>query len=142
MNAAKLLDRLEKVKQTGPDKWQALCPAHEDRSPSLSVREADDGTILLKCWAGCGAAEVVGAVGLELRDLFPERTPEPNVTKGRRRRSPWVPRDALAALAKEALYVSICAQDMAAGQALDDTERDRLMVASRRLLAASQEVSR
>jgi hypothetical protein len=142
MTAAKLLDRLEKVKQTGPDKWQALCPAHEDRSPSLSVREADDGTILLKCWAGCGAAEVVGAVGLELRDLFPERIPEPNVTKGRRRRSPWVPRDVLAALATDALFISICAEDQAKGQTLDDATRARLAAAGRRFLAAHAEVSR
>jgi hypothetical protein len=137
-----LLDRLEKVRQTAPDKWQARCPAHEDRSPSLSVREADDGTILLKCWTGCGAAEVVGAVGLELRDLFPERAPEPNVAKGRRRRSPWVPRDALQALATDALFVSICAEDMAKGQALDDDTRSRLATAGRRFLNAYAEVAR
>jgi hypothetical protein len=140
MSAARLLDRLERVKQTAPDKWQARCPSHDDKSPSLSVRETEDGTVLVKCWAGCGAADVMGAVGLELRDLFPERPPEPNVRKGKFRRSPWVPRDAFAALAVEALYVAICAEDVAKGEHLKPMERDRLMVASRRFLGAYQEV--
>ena len=68
-----LLDRLSHVKQTRPGRWQARCPAHDDRSPSLAITETAEGTILIKCWAGCGAGEIVGAVGLELRDLFPPR---------------------------------------------------------------------
>ena len=68
-----LLDRLTFVKQTRPNRWQARCPAHDDRSPSLAITETSEGTILIKCWAGCGAGEIVGAVGLELKDLFPPR---------------------------------------------------------------------
>ena len=68
-----LLDRLTHVKQTRPNRWQARCPAHDDRSPSLAITETAEGTILIKCWAGCGAGEIVGAVGLELKDLFPPR---------------------------------------------------------------------
>lgn len=67
-----LIPRLEYVKNIKPDRWQARCPAHEDRSPSLSVTETTDGTILIKCWAGCSAFEIVEAVGLELKDLFPQ----------------------------------------------------------------------
>lgn len=66
-----LLDRIDGAKKTGPDKWQARCPAHDDRSPSLSIKEGSNGTVLLKCWAGCSAQAIVKAVGLELRDLFP-----------------------------------------------------------------------
>ena len=68
-----LLERLDRVKQTRPDRWQACCPAHDDKSPSLTISETAEGTVLVKCWAGCGAAAIVGAVGLELRDLFPPR---------------------------------------------------------------------
>ncbi len=68
-----LLARLDGVKQAGPGKWQATCPAHDDRSPSLSIRETDDGTVLIHCWAGCGAAEIVAAAGLGLSDLFPPK---------------------------------------------------------------------
>lgn len=66
-----LLSRLECVKNIRPDRWQARCPAHDDRCPSLSVTETTDGTILIKCWAGCSASEIVSAVGLDLRNLFP-----------------------------------------------------------------------
>ena len=68
-----LLERLDRVRETGPGRWLARCPAHDDRHPSLSIRETEDGTILIKCWAGCSAADVVSAVGLEPRDLFPDR---------------------------------------------------------------------
>jgi len=48
----------------------ARCPAHEDSNPSLSVKEGDDGRVLLKCHAGCRAEAIVSALGIELRDLF------------------------------------------------------------------------
>lgn len=67
----RILERLERVKRSGSG-WTARCPGHEDRQNSLAVSEGDDGRVLLKCFAGCGAEQVVAAVGLELRDLFPE----------------------------------------------------------------------
>ena len=51
--------------------WQARCPAHEDRSPSLSIREGS-GAILLHCFAGCDTSEIVAALGLRMADLFDE----------------------------------------------------------------------
>lgn len=71
MSAETLLDRLEAVRG-GNGRWIARCPAHDDRSPSLSVRELPDGRLLVHCHAGCGAADVVAAVGLSLSDLFPD----------------------------------------------------------------------
>ena len=67
-----LLSQLQKVQQRGKGQWLACCPAHEDRSPSLAIKENSDGRILVKCFAGCGATDVVHAVGLTLADLFPE----------------------------------------------------------------------
>ena len=67
----KVLGRLQKVKQTGVSRWKACCPGHDDKDPSLSIREADDGKVLLHCWAGCTTAEITAAIGLGLRDLFP-----------------------------------------------------------------------
>lgn len=64
------LDRLEQVRSAGGG-YVALCPAHEDTSPSLSVSEGDEG-ILVKCHAGCSSEDIVGALELELRDLFYE----------------------------------------------------------------------
>ncbi len=67
----RLTSKLEHVKSKGPRKWIACCPAHDDHSPSLNIKETDDGTILLKCWSGCSALDVAQAVGLELKNLFP-----------------------------------------------------------------------
>lgn len=50
------------------------CPAHGDRGPSLSIKEADDdGRILVHCFAGCSAFEIVEAMGLRMTDLFNDR---------------------------------------------------------------------
>lgn len=57
--------------------WIARCPAHEDRNPSLSIGVGDDGRALLNCHAGCSTPAVVGAVGLEERDLFDAPTSPP-----------------------------------------------------------------
>lgn len=66
----KVLERLSKVKQRKPGQWMACCPAHDDRDPSLSIKEAHDGKVLLHCWSGCTADDIVAAIGLELSDLF------------------------------------------------------------------------
>ncbi|HJE71680.1 AAA family ATPase [Pseudomonas oryzihabitans] len=65
-----VLSRLERPKKSGKH-WIACCPAHEDRSPSLSVSESDDGKALVHCFAGCETRDVLGAIGLDLKDLFP-----------------------------------------------------------------------
>lgn len=66
----RVLSRLESVKRSGAG-WIARCPAHDDHHPSLSVQEGRDGRVLLKCHAGCLPKQIVRALGLEMRDLFP-----------------------------------------------------------------------
>lgn len=66
-----LLSRLTKVRVGSKQHWMACCPAHADRSPSLSIRQADDGKILIKCFAGCPTDHVLSAVRLSYSDLFP-----------------------------------------------------------------------
>lgn len=53
------------------DCWTAQCPAHDDRSPSLSIRELADGSVLLHCFAGCPTDDVVEALGIGMFELFP-----------------------------------------------------------------------
>lgn len=72
MSVQNILSSLKKVRKTGKSRWVACCPAHPDKSPSLSVADAD-GTILLHCFGGCEASAVMGALGIEPSDLFPER---------------------------------------------------------------------
>ena len=70
MSVHQLLDRLEGVRKSGEDRWNARCPAHEDRSPSLSIRELPDGRILLKCFAGCETGNVLASAGMRSRTFF------------------------------------------------------------------------
>jgi hypothetical protein len=56
--------------------WLGRCPAHDDRSPSLSIREGRDGRSLVRCFAGCEPSAIVQALGLELRDLFADAPPQ------------------------------------------------------------------
>jgi hypothetical protein len=76
MTLDEIIGRLQGVRRHGPAKAQALCPAHEDKRPSLSVDRADDGKLLLHCHAGCTLRDVLAAMELTERDLLPERTSE------------------------------------------------------------------
>jgi hypothetical protein len=67
------LGRLEKVSGNGDGQYKACCPAHDDQSPSMSVKATDDGTILVNCFAGCSTDEIVAALGLTTADLFAGR---------------------------------------------------------------------
>jgi len=64
-----VLERLEGVRERIGG-YMALCPAHDDRVPSLSVSEGDDRRVLLRCFAGCTAQKITDALGLELSDLL------------------------------------------------------------------------
>ena len=66
----RILSVLDKVRNRGDSSWMAYCPAHEDKNPSLSIKETKDGDVLLHCFAGCGVDDVVAALGLEMSDLF------------------------------------------------------------------------
>jgi hypothetical protein len=65
--------------------WMARCPAHDDGSPSLSIRQGDKGA-LLKCHAGCAPESILEALGLTWPETFddyavhlpPIITPKPN----------------------------------------------------------------
>jgi hypothetical protein len=69
---ANILSRLQSVRATGPDRWQAHCPAHEDKSPSLSIRDAGDGRTLLHCFAGCAVDDILASIGMSWEALYPD----------------------------------------------------------------------
>ncbi len=125
-----LLSRLDKVRQSGPDSWMARCPAHEDKSASLSIRHADE-KMLIHCFAGCSVHEVVGAIGLEISDLFP-----PRESYGKPERRPFPAMDALRGIAFEALVVSAAASAMLAGHPFTQVDRERLSMAAARIQSA------
>ena len=42
--------------------WTARCPAHDDHTPSLSIRDADESKVLVRCHAGCDQEHVIAAL--------------------------------------------------------------------------------
>ncbi len=68
-----LLSRLQKVKKRAGG-FEACCPAHEDKDPSLSVGDGDT-CVVMYCWTGCSPKSIVEAVGLQLSDMFYEQRP-------------------------------------------------------------------
>jgi hypothetical protein len=107
----------------------ARCPAHEDKGPSLSIRETDDGRVLVHCFSGCGTTDVVASLGLSLADLFDKPlTPSglPPIRGG------FSARELLELLAHEATVAAILTSD-AEGRALTDQEHLRLAQAAGRL---------
>ena len=69
-----LLSALDGVKATstrdGHRRWMALCPSHSDKGASLSIRESND-RVLVHCFAGCGAVDILDSVGLDFGVLQP-----------------------------------------------------------------------
>jgi hypothetical protein len=68
----KFLSRLSHLRKSGQNRWRARCPAHDSDGQSLAVAVADDGRLLIKCHVGCGALDVLTAVGCSWEDCFPE----------------------------------------------------------------------
>lgn len=111
-----VLPMLDGAKNTGPNKWLARCPAHDDKHPSLSVGLAPSGAVLLKCWAGCEAVDVCAAIGLKLRDLFPHDERGPVYTPANRGKIRLSASEVLAVLRHELVGVHVCAIHMERGE--------------------------
>lgn len=131
-----ILARLEKVRSTGPLRWSACCPSHQDKTPSLAVREMPDGRVLVHCFSGCSALDIVGAIGLELSDLMPERLDHYIAPV----RKPWTDTDALRLLSLETKVVVLALADLAAGKAPSDSDIERLAVAAANISRALEPV--
>jgi putative DNA primase/helicase len=73
---------LDELKYDGPREsgrqCKCTCPAHDDSTESLSVTEAKDGKVLIKCFAGCTTESILEQVGLKMTDLFPSQMQSTN----------------------------------------------------------------
>jgi DNA primase len=135
MGAETLIERLDHCKQTGDRKWMARCPSHLDNSPSLSIREGQDGRVLVHCFAGCGALDVISAVGLEWSDLFPEDLTQ-NYQQVVRRRTPSEQEQV------DRLIIDIARADRANGKTQSEKDRKTELEAFKRLRARGVHVER
>ena len=129
-----LLSRLEKVKGRNGS-WTACCPAHNDKGPSLAVREVDDGRILIHCFAGCDTSNVLGSVGMDMSDLFPpdSKRKDYSVTGKPSLKPAFYASDLIRIIAFEALVVQIVAYDIAKGKPVSDETRERMHLSHERI---------
>ena len=129
-----LLHRLDGVRPTARGRWMAKCPAHDDRSPSLSIRNTGD-KILIHCFAGCATEDVLVAVGLSFRDLYSdpwEAAYRAATAQGAVKLPPIDP------LELERRVVQIALSDMKAGKSLSPEDRARFELALERLRIAGE----
>jgi hypothetical protein len=124
----KLITRLNGVKCTGRGRYIAKCPAHADKSPSLTVTEKD-GRVLFHCFSGCAPADVLAAVGMTFSDLYPERL----VYSKSQRSAAFNAYDVLRCLARESGIVALAAVQVSTGHPLSAPDAERVMLAHERL---------
>lgn len=124
-----VLNAVEGARPSGKG-YVAKCPSHSDRSPSLSIAEGDDGRVLLHCFGGCETVQILGSIGLEMSDLFPQ-SDKP------RRPSLGVPRTAfLRAVEHEATILFFVQNDRKKGKVISEVDQSREKLASERVALA------
>lgn len=129
MSASILLSKLSRVKKTGADRWMACCPAHQDKTASLSIKDLPDGRVLLHCFAGCDPDSVLAANGLTFADLMPERLQGDFKPV----RFAFSALDALRALVADLLFIRLCALSMSKGRELIASDLEELFKSACRI---------
>jgi hypothetical protein len=125
-----ILERLNKVRPSGNNSWRACCPAHDGNNPSaLTIREEPDGRILMHCFQGCSAVDVMGAIGLDVTELFPEPIAHHSKPVSRK----FYATDILAAIRVECQIVMLAAFELEKGRKLPEVDLKRLRLAMERI---------
>lgn len=132
-------EALPAFRLTGHGRGMARCPAHKDRTRSLSVREFDSGAVGLHCFAGGAVEQVLAAAGLGFEDLWPPRADAPGGGRAADRR-PYSAAQMLRALNAELNVVWVLLADIASGREIDATMRRRAGVAKDRCVALLEEL--
>lgn len=105
-----ILSKLHKAhKSSKAGSWMARCPAHEDRNASLSVKELEDGRVLIHCFGGCKPLDILEALGLEFFHLFPSRLTDLTIKPEKKPFTSW---EVLIALRDEVIRVYIIGRDI------------------------------
>ena len=130
----RMLGMLTKVKGRNGS-WTACCPAHNDKGPSLAIRENEDGRILLHCFAGCETLSVVQALGMDMTDLFPPDSKRRDYpVEGKPSMKPaFFASDLMRIIHFEALVVQIVAFDIANSKPINEETRERMLTAYQRI---------
>lgn len=127
MKLREFLSALDKLKRTGEGRWIACCPAHDDKSPSMSIKATPE-TFLVHCFAGCSVDAILGAVGMTFDDMYPDHREHIAPQK-------LSAHDALRCVSFEAL-VAVATMGTMRQRELTTEEQNRLVRASGRIQAA------
>lgn len=130
-----LLSRLQKVKRTGKDSYTACCPAHDDHSPSLWIRDHGGDHLGFQCFAGCDKRGILQSIGLDWDDVLPDR--EPDVYR-KPSRVPFNSRDVLASCASDAQLAYVFNCRAIAGEKYTPEEAANAQKALIRIIAATR----
>jgi hypothetical protein len=131
-----VLERVENVRVSG-NGYRGDCPNGHRSRGNLSIIRRDDGTPWITCFAGCETEDVLHTLGLEWKDLFWRQdyhrmTPqEKREIRGKARQSGW--KTALELLPLEIAVVECTAVKLAKGQALNESDMARLILAGERI---------
>jgi hypothetical protein len=85
----------------------------------------------MKCFANCSVQEIMGAIGMEIGDLFPDIKKDLHPVKRK-----FYATDLLRVIEFEAWVVSVAAHTISTGKKLSDTDRTRMKIAQERIMEA------
>jgi hypothetical protein len=96
----------------------------------MSVRETADGTVLIKCFAGCSALDIIRKVGMKPADLFPQNYRAPHTQRGPAKPNHWHARnEAFKSVMRETQLVGLIAADIAEGKRVSQQDAERCVEA-------------
>ena len=128
------------LREVAPGRWRCRGACHGGDNPSsVSIREGDTGSVLLRCWGGCDVEATVRGLGLELQDLFPAKPAAGGGTPPAKRRGLITPRQALDVIEREVMLTWVAAGNLANGHTLTADDLTRLQVAVQRLQGVIRE---
>lgn len=118
-----ILSHFDKVRATSKNNsYNCLCPAHDDKNASLSIKICDDGRVLMHCFAGCDIQNILSSVGLTLDDIVPQR-----VDLLKPSGKAYNPFAILKSLKDDALFVYLCATQIEQKKELQQSDKDKLL---------------
>ena len=117
------MNHFDGVRETGSGQYSCRCPAHEDKSNSLGIKQGDGDRILLNCFAGCDVKSILDSVGLDWKDILPD-----NQLYQAEKHS-FNPFAVLKMIRDEVLIIGLASADIRKGKALNDEDHMRLMKA-------------
>ena len=85
----RILDHTDAKSINGDNQYIGLCPAHDDDSPSFSIKMNDE-KILMNCFAGCSFDQICSSLGIQKSETFNQfESPEKiNITNVKFRLTP------------------------------------------------------